>query len=122
MDKKMVEVVVFDDERYGREWPPEDAAGALAWLQSKIAEVPSECMASARIVFGSTVCYDSEYATIRITYQRPETDAELADRAANAKREAERVQQVELRQLAVLVAKYEHLRTPSPGAAGGDRG
>lgn len=34
--KKIIRVTVFEKERYDGEWPPEDAAGAIAWLSEKI--------------------------------------------------------------------------------------
>lgn len=88
------------------DWPPEDAAGALAWFQTKLDDVPQEFRGTVRIVIGATENYGSGYATIEISYARPETDDEKAERERQAAYRANNTQAQELRMLAALQAKY----------------
>jgi hypothetical protein len=64
----------------GNEWPPEDAREFLAWLTKKIENIPPEFLGTAKVEIGSVIEYDSDYATITISYTRPETDDEFAAR------------------------------------------
>jgi hypothetical protein len=89
-------------EKYGSEWPPEDAAGFMAWFQKRIDDVPPERRATARIKLE----YALEYATIEISYTRMETDEEEVEREQQAAGRAWRRRAEELRKLAELQAKY----------------
>jgi hypothetical protein len=93
-------------EQYDADWPPEDAAGALAWFQQKLDCVPSEFRTTARIQIDSEESYGSSKATIEISYTRPETDEEEAQRKQQAAAKADRQRADELRTLAALQAKY----------------
>lgn len=93
-------------EQYDGEWPPEDAAGFMAWFQKRLDDVPPECRDTARIDLDSTMRYDSSYATIEFSYTRMETAEEEAEREQRAANEAARRQAQELRTLAELQAKY----------------
>lgn len=93
-------------EQYGSDWPPTDAAGALAWFRAKLDDIPAEFRDGAKIEFDSLGRYDSTYATIEISYVRPETDEEEAQREQWAAAQAERRRAEELRMLATLQAKY----------------
>jgi hypothetical protein len=93
-------------EQYDGEWPPEDAAGFMAWFQKRLDDVPPEHRATARIDLDSTSRYDSSYATIEFSYTRMETDEEEAEREQQAAAQAERHRAQELRTLAALQAKY----------------
>ena len=89
-------------EQYDSEWPPEDAAGLMAWFQERINEVPLEHQETLRIELGS----DNNCTTIEIIYARMETDEEEAAREQYVAEEAERRRVKELRTLAELQAKY----------------
>lgn len=92
--------------QYDGDWPPDDAAGALAWFQAKLADVPLEFRSTARIEIDSEESYGSSKATIEISYTRQETDEEEAQREQQAAALAERRRADELRTLASLQAKY----------------
>ncbi len=93
-------------EQYDGEWPPEDAAGFIAWFQKQLNDVPPEFRSTARIALGSLTRYDDDYATIKISYTRMETDEEEAERENRAAATAAQLQAHELRMLASLQAKY----------------
>lgn len=93
-------------EKYDGDWPPEDAAGALAWFQAKLDDVPQEFRGTARIGIDATESYGSAYATIEISYTRPETDDEEAERERQAAARADRTRAEELQMLTALQAKY----------------
>ncbi len=99
-------VVVFDKEQYDGEWPPTDAAGALAWFAAKVAEVPAEFRHTAKIEIEGVTSYDSGYARILITYRRAETAEEVSARKQQEDAEVDRLRAQELRTLAALQAKY----------------
>ena len=94
-------------DKYDREWPPEDAAGFLAWFQKLLDEVPPDRRATALIEISSIDNYaDSSCATIEFSYTRIETDNEEAARIGMAEASAKRLRAEELRTLAALQAKY----------------
>jgi hypothetical protein len=93
-------------EQYDGEWPPTDAAGFMAWFQTRLDDVPPEYHSTVRIELDSTTRYDSSYATIEFSYTRMETDEEEAEREQQAAAQAERIRAQELRTLAELQAKY----------------
>src|SRR5579864_1132178 len=77
------EVHVFRQEQYDGEWLPEKLSDAIAWLQEKLEIVPNEYRDSAKIEIDSVSSWkDSHYASIEISYQRPPTEAEIAERKA----------------------------------------
>lgn len=83
--KKYIKIVVFSGTscKNMRDWPPENALDNQQWFQNKIyANVPIDHLHSATVVFGSDYNGDGdeEYPTIEISYTRPETDAEEAER------------------------------------------
>lgn len=89
---------VFCGEQYCGDWPPEPAAEFFAWLQAKIAKIPPEYAASARIEISSESGYEGSHSgKIEISYERLETDAEVSDRLARAReqrnREVQRLEQ-----------------------------
>lgn len=107
-ERKLAQVVVFSKEKYDGEWPPEDAAGFLAWLQEKLSKIPPEHMASAKVEIDSASSYeDSHYASLEITYWRPETDEEMAWRQEEIRRQEEMRRARDLDLLAHLKARYE---------------
>lgn len=79
--KQQVQIKVFEKGQYGDEWPPEAAADYIAWFQAKVAQIPEEYRAAARIEIESDEGYEgSHYGTITISYWRVETDEEVAAR------------------------------------------
>lgn len=98
---------VFDKEQYDSGWPPTDATECVAWFAVKLAEIPAEYRAGAKIYIDSRSSYeDSSYARIEIYYDRPETDDEMAAREAEERRRQEAQKAQEIRTLAALKAKY----------------
>jgi len=94
---------VFCGEQYDGDWPPEPAAEFLAWIQAKLAEIPPEHAATAKIEVSSESGYEGSHSgQIEISYTRIETDAEVSARLARerAQRDGE-VQRLE-QQLARL--------------------
>jgi hypothetical protein len=105
--RQTLRIELLQAEQHTSDWPPEDAQGALDWFASKLARVPTEHRASARISIGSQGSYDGDYcATITITYDRPETDAEMARRDHQQALFVARKRTLELQALAALQAKY----------------
>jgi hypothetical protein len=99
MERQSVKVDVFSGQRYDGDWPPNDAAGFIAWFQGKIDTIPAEHRSDARIELDSESSYeDSHYASIGISYWRPETDGEMEARAADVRaRIAHEIARLELR-------------------------
>ena len=93
-------------EQYDGDWPPTDAPGFFAWVQAKMNDAPAEWRSTFRIEVDSTSRYDSTYATIELSYVRPETDAEEAEREIHAAAQQVHRREQELRTLAELQAKY----------------
>lgn len=101
-------VRVFYAERYdGAGWPPEDFHGFVAWFTEHFESIPSQYRDSARVELDSRAHYeDSHYASIEITYKRPETEDEEAQRLAAEKQRLGYAEAAERRTLAALKAKY----------------
>lgn len=105
--KQIIKITVFDKEQYDGEWPPEDAAGAIAWLSEKVASIPEAFRSAAKIEFDSVGGYEgSHYARIEIAYTRLETDEEESDRMRVEEARQQRQRAAELDTLARLQAKY----------------
>ena len=105
--KQIITVTVFNEEQYGGEWPPENAAGAIAWLSEKVESIPEAFRSTAKIEFDSVGGYEgSHHARIEITYTRPETDEEESDRMRVEEVRHQRQRASELDTLARLQAKY----------------
>lgn len=88
---------------------PYDLTEAIAWFQGKLAEIPPDHRATARIEIASD--YESSGAELTITYKRMETDEEYAERVkreqAYAQARAFEQEQRERAALAALKRKYE---------------
>lgn len=82
---------------------PDTAVGVIALLQGKLALVPVELRASARLDLEGG--YD-ESARLVLTYERPSTAKELRERKDAAERERLREERQERAMLAALQAKY----------------
>ncbi len=107
MTRKTVRIYIFNKEQFDGDWPPEPPAECMAWFSSKITEVPEEYLGTAHIEFDSESGYEGDhYGRIRIWYERPETDAEMAVRTSRVLAE-ENQEWAERAALARLKAKYE---------------
>lgn len=105
--RKQKRVVVFDQEMYDGEWPPENAVECVAWFSRKLAYIPEEHRASAKIEINSVGGYEGDhYPRIQIYYDRPEMDDEMAAREEFERRYQEEQRAKELHTLAMLKAKY----------------
>ena len=77
------------------------------WLAVKLSEIPEEYRATASVEIEAEASYeDSAELKYRITYKRPETDAERMARQADESHAAENQRAFELEQLKLLRAKY----------------
>ena len=103
---KQMKTISKTVDQYNGAWPPEDAAGALAWFQAKLTDVPPEFRGTARIEIGSEESDGSSKATIEVSYTRPETDDEEVEREGQIAARAESRRAEELRTLAALQTKY----------------
>ena len=100
-------VVHFDKEKFDGEWPPVDAERTVAWFQEKLESIPAEFRHTAKIEFESASGYEGDhYARIVITYMRPETAQESAERNARDDAMRRMVEASERAELARLQAKY----------------
>jgi hypothetical protein len=78
---RIVRENVFGGERWNGDWPPEAAAGFVAWFQELLADIPDEWRQSARIELGSMGGYEGDHSpTIEVTFDRLETPDEIAER------------------------------------------
>jgi hypothetical protein len=117
MKKQLIEVDIVKRNVYGSLVDPNDyknstVAEVIAWFGQVLQDVPAAYRASTRIEFETIPDYDSQYAQLRIYYEREETDEELEarrksdiahaeHRVAWAKQQAEQAAQ----RLALLSAK-----------------
>lgn len=108
---KQTKIIRKRVEQYYPDWPPSDAAGAIAWFQAKLDAVPAEFRETAKIEIDVTSEHGTSYATIEFSYVRPETDEEEAEREQRVAAEAERRRALELRMLAELQTKYGNIPT-----------
>ena len=102
-----INVEVFKGELYDGDWPPEDAAGYLKWFKDKLDSIPEEHRGSANIELDSQSGYEGcHYASIEITYERPETEHEINARELSNNARIESIKARELKQLEDLKLKY----------------
>ncbi len=105
--RRKVRVNVFDAERHDAEWPPTNAIKFLEWFAGKLELIPDEYRKNATFEIESVSSYeDSHYSYIQISYERQETDIEMASREAKELRNQEICRENELLLLASLKAKY----------------
>ena len=106
--KREVKVVVFDNLEYdGTDWPPQGAAGFMAWFWGKLESVPTEYLEAARIEVTPVPGYEgASHVNIEISYMRPETDEEGRQTEDVLRARAEATRKRELETLARLQAKY----------------
>jgi hypothetical protein len=101
-------VTVVSAEQYDPDFPPGSLLAFQAWLQAIIDEVPEELRNTAEVEIESTSSYyDSHYANIKVTYRRPETDDERAERKAGVLARLDQQRQAEWAAYGALKAKFE---------------
>lgn len=97
--KKQKRVIIFDKNQYDGDWPPEDAAGCVAWFASKLEAIPLEHRDTAKIEIYSSLSYDVDHSGhIEIYYTRLETFEEMKIREVDELRYKEN-RKKELRKL-----------------------
>lgn len=79
----------------------------IAWLQTKLQEIPEEHRHTARTNIYATESYGMGVLCYSIEYDRPETDDEEAARQRKEQQAEQAKQQQERAQLAALRAKYD---------------
>lgn len=67
---------------YGGEYLPRSLTDAVRAFSKDWLSIPAEYRESAEIDFEPVFEYGESYACVRITYERPETDEEAAERLA----------------------------------------
>ena len=107
-------VKVLDTEQYEADFPPDNLVALNEWLQGHLASIPPEYRGGAEISFGYSESYgDSIYVTVNISYERPETPEEVAERVARSRHA---IAEKELRErllYAQLKVKYESPEEPN---------
>ncbi len=111
-DRKMAYVTVLEADKYvrpsERKWPPTNLRDFVAWAGSILDDIPAEFRDKAGIEIDAESDYeDSTMPIVRIGYWRPETDAEMSQREANAKAWRERDERAEREAYERLKAKFE---------------
>lgn len=93
-------------EEYDAEFPPEDATECVAWFTKVLSDIPEQYRSIAKIRIGSETSYDWHKPVIKVSYTRPETDEEEAERESAERASLAAQREAELRTLAALQAKY----------------
>lgn len=57
-------------EQYSEDWPPENAAGFMAWFEDRLAEIPEDCRQTASIEIDADVRHGAPLASLEIVYFR----------------------------------------------------
>jgi len=100
-------IVTVKAEQYDPDFAPGQLQEFVLWSNALLDEIPEEFRATAEIEISSTSSYyDSHYATIEVTYRRPETDEEWEARKQDVAARMQEEKQRELNLLAQLQAKY----------------
>lgn len=107
MTARLITETVFSAEQYDSNWPPEEFAAFREWLEDKREEIPEEFMASAMIQIDSKISYGQSLATIKVSYDRPETPQEVAARQAKEQARMGEQERQERALLEALQRKYE---------------
>ncbi len=110
--RQIKQVMVVDAEQYDPGFPPSPLPAFQEWLGEIVEQIPEEFRETATIEFSSTSSYyDSHYGNVEVSYSRPETDEEWAERKAGVDEMLAllKVQQEaqERATLVALKAKYE---------------
>lgn len=106
MSEKLVEVVPWTNTYYLD--IPGDLPGAIAWIQTKLSEIPEVFRVNSVFSFGTEGDPEGgSWPTINIWYARPFTEQELADLARDEKEKESAKTAEELKELTRLLAKYK---------------
>lgn len=103
---RTIRVEVYSGEKYDAGWPPSNGLEFLSWITSKIESVPEEFRGAVEIDIESETQYESSQATIDIYYDRPENNADKAEREDKRSRYEELNKRQELKELNRLKQKY----------------
>ena len=109
-------VTVVEAEQYDEGFPSANllSFNFNAWLQSHLAGIPPEYRGGAEICFGCRESHgDSLYVTISISYERPETPEEVAERVAGSRHALAEKELRERLLYAQLKVKYESPEEPN---------
>ena len=107
-------VTVVEAEQYDEGFPSANLLSFHAWLQSHLASIPPEYQGGAEICFGCRESYgDSLYVTVSISYERPETPEEVAERVAGSRHALAEKELRERLLYAQLKVKYESPEEPN---------
>jgi hypothetical protein len=104
-------VTVFQAEEYDSGFPDYKATllSVIELLQDKLEEIPEQYRGMATCEISSRNGYEgSTYATIEISYTRPETDEEVEQRIATQQHAIQAQRAEELRVLQFLKVKYQN--------------
>ena len=93
---------------------PEKLVPFIEWLQEALNQIPPAYRDSADIELRTDSYYDTPCTTLKVTYDRPETAAEIADREMEERVLRERDERVTER---AERAQYERLRRKYEGGS-----
>lgn len=102
----MKTVKVVDIEEYEKGFPPDNLIAFREWLDARIAEVPLENLASAKIDISGYDNYGSACANVAISYTRPLTPEEQEVKRQHDEQYRRQIEERERAALASLQAKY----------------
>lgn len=101
-------VLHYSRERYDGDWPPESLVEFVKWAKRKLDEIPKGSRRSAKIEIGSAGGYDGDHnPEIEITYTRPETAEEVAERVAAYAAKVQRANDFKRAEYERLKAEFE---------------
>jgi hypothetical protein len=105
--RKETTEVVFNKYQYDAAWPPGNATECVAWFAEKVASIPAKYRDTARIDIDSeSYCEENHCGHISITFRRPETDEEMAERECRLEQQKRAQEEMERKQLVALKMKY----------------
>jgi hypothetical protein len=78
-ERQTVTRYLLSDKPYNCDLP-DTLAGAIKWMENKLAEIPRASRAKASFRFDTTMEYGETYPNIEITFQEHETDKEIIRR------------------------------------------
>lgn len=105
-EPRNVTVYHWSHEQYDGGGPPEDAAGFIAFLQARLDEIPDEFRPTAKIELGTNSSFGDYYGSLEMTYTRPETADEIAERLARHADTKARKDAADRAQFEALKAKF----------------
>lgn len=90
-ERRSKNIEVLSAAQYEPGFPPKQLNKLQEWLDGILSQIPEEFREVAQIEFGMTMaCPETQYASVWVSYLRPETDEEWEERkrAIKAKYEA----------------------------------